>query len=103
MAETTGSSNGAVTIQVELFGQARVLTGRRQVDVTVPDRTYAADVAAVLARACPELVGKVVMEDLTGLQESYTFNHNGTAFVSRERLHLAEGDSLLLFSSQAGG
>ena len=35
--------------------------------------------------------------------ESYTLNVNGTAFVGEDGVSLKPGDSVLLFSSQAGG
>ena len=92
-----------VDIRVELFGLARMLSGRHHVEVPMPRRAETVDVVAALARACPELVGKVLLEDVSGLQESYTLNLNGTSFVGDERLHLEPGDTLLLFSSQAGG
>ena len=103
MEEISKASGTAVNIQIELFGQARILTGRRQVEIVMPEQAEPGDVVAALVKICPELLGKVIREDRSGLQESYTFNHNGTAFVSHERLHLKQGDSLLLFSSQAGG
>ena len=36
-------------------------------------------------------------------QSSYTLNVNGTSFVSDGPLNLEQGDTILLFSSQAGG
>ena len=92
-----------VSVTVELFGTARMTSGRRQVEILVPERPTTAELAAALAEVCPELTGKVLEEDLSGLQESYTLNLNGTDFVSDGPLHLKPGDSLLLFSSQAGG
>ena len=92
-----------VSVTVELFGTARVTSGLRQVEILVPERLTRAELAAALAEVCPELTGKVLEEDLSGLQESYTFNLNGTDFMSDGPLHLKSGDSLLLFSSQAGG
>lgn len=103
MVATSEASTTTVSVWVELFGQARILSGCRQVEVAMPERAEAGDMATALAEACPELVGKVIREDSTGLQVSYIFNLNGTAFVDDEELHLREGDSLLLFSSQAGG
>ena len=92
-----------VNIRVELFGLARMVCGRRHVDIAVPEQAEPGDVVAVLSKTCPELVGKAILEDCSALQESYTFNLNGEQFVSEGRLHLKPGDSLLLFSSQAGG
>jgi molybdopterin converting factor small subunit len=82
---------------------ARILTGRRQVDVTVLGHARPADLASALAEVCPALVGQVILEDRSGLQQSYTLNLNGTSFVSDEQLELKSGDTVLLFSSQAGG
>ena len=90
-------------MQVELFGRARILACRRQVDMAVPSPAQPEDLAASLGETCPELIGAVIREDRSGLQESYTFNLNGTAFVDGGPLDLRPGDHLLLFSSQAGG
>ena len=92
-----------VTIQVELYGLAQIACGRRQVAITVPSEAAVTDVMSALAAACPALLGGVIRTDLSGLCESYVLNLNGLVFVARERLRLQSGDTLLLFSSQAGG
>ena len=95
--ETTAS------ISVELFGTARMACGRRLIEARVPVHAGVADVARVLAHICPQLVGVALRDDLSGLLESYTLNLNATQFVEDDDLTLQDGDTLLLFSSQAGG
>ena len=92
-----------VKVSVELFGNARVISGRSAADITVPASSHDRDIVTALADACPELVGAVVQADLSGLQSSYVFNVNGEKFVADGQLDLSPGDSILLFSSQAGG
>lgn len=93
----------AVDVRVELFGVARLTAGRRELTVTLPGRPNTRDIVGGLARACPELIGTVISEDGTRLQESHILNLNGTAFVGEGWLRLGPDDRLLLFSSQAGG
>ena len=95
--------DAAVNITVELFGTARMACGRRRVEARLPASASLADVAAVLAGICPQLVGVALRHDLSGLLASYTLNLNATDFVEGDELTLEEGDTLLLFSSQAGG
>ena len=92
-----------VTVQVELYGLAQIACGRRQVAIAVPPEAAVTDIMAALAEACPALRQHVIRADLSGLCESYVLNLNGLAFVAQERLRLQSGDTLLLFSSQAGG
>lgn len=104
----TGASEGqateaTVSVMVELFGTARMVSGRRCIEVSLPQHTGTSALASALAAACPELVGKVVREDLSGLLSSYTCNLNGASFLSDGPLELEPGDVILLFSSQAGG
>lgn len=94
---------GRVSVVVELFGMARIASGRRSVEVTLDAPGTTSALAAALAGACPELEGVAIREDGTGLLASYTVNINGSRFVSGEHLDLEQGDSVLLFSSQAGG
>ena len=90
-------------VNVELFGTARLACGRRLVEAELPAYSSSAMLTAALADACPQLVGVALREDLGGLLESYTLNLNGKEFVESGHIVLSEGDTLLLFSSQAGG
>ena len=92
-----------ITVSVELFGSARLLCGSRIVHVETPRVTDTRQLAAALADSYPGLLGQVVREDRRGLLGSYTFNLNGVAFIGAGALRLQSGDSVLLFSSQAGG
>ena len=92
-----------VSITVELFGMARIACGRRRLSIETTADGSIPTVVAALADACPELVGRAICEDLGALMESYTFNLNGTSFIGEGALALKSGDTLLLFSSQAGG
>ena len=92
-----------VRISIELFGTARMACGRRLIETRVPAYGSVRDLASVLARICPELVGVALRDDLSGLLASYTLNLNATEFVEGNELAFRDGDILLLFSSQAGG
>lgn len=92
-----------VSVTIELFGTARMACGRRLIEVKIPKNTTMADLTIVLAKICPKLVGVALQEDLSGLMSSYTLNLNATEFVEAGELCLRDGDTLLLFSSQAGG
>ena len=92
-----------VTINVELFGNARLLAGRKLVRLSVPDDCGLGDIAEGIGLQYPVLVGTVVREDLTGFLDSYTVNLNGVEFIDNRSRRLSDGDSLLVFSSQAGG
>ena len=92
-----------VQITVELFGIPRIKAGVGEIDLALPADTGWQDLIEAIARACPVLVGPVLREDLTDLQDGYVFNHNGVSFLSGDSLELQAGDFLLLLSSQAGG
>lgn len=103
MPESKISTPVLLDIRVELFGRARMAAGHRQVQVAVPNRARIEDLVSELSRMCPALVGEIIIDDLSGLQPSYTLNINGTSFVGDGPLELEHGDTVLLFSSQAGG
>ena len=88
---------------MRLFGAAQIATGRKVVTMRMPSPATEAALARRLAKALPELVGPVVRADLDGLQASYTFNLNGLRFVRDNEVEIRDSDTLLLFSSQAGG
>jgi molybdopterin converting factor small subunit len=97
------SPSEPISIKVELFGSARLLCGSRVIDVETPQLTNTQELTTTLATNHPELVGKVIRADRRGLLENYTFNLNGVSFIDNGVLRLHSGDSILLFSSQAGG
>ncbi len=99
----TFSHETSIVVRVELFGRARMLCGRTWVEVEVARRAEVAAITSALAASCPELVGEAIREDRMGLRESYTFNLTGTSFICDGPTALNAGDSVLLFSSQAGG
>ena len=92
-----------VSVRVELFGTPRLHAGLREVDLELPAEANRQQIIQALAKACPSLVGQVLRDDLSGLQEGYIFNRNGTAFLSGDSISLQSGDSLLLLPNQAGG
>ena len=91
------------SIIVELFGMARISCGSSDIEIELPPDGGMKGIVEALADACPALVGVAIRDDRKGLLDSYTFNLNGTTFVSSETSRLREGDRLLLFSSLAGG
>ena len=104
MVQTEKHSEGVIVVRVELFGQARLVIGRRSVEVVLSSNSGVSDLAYALAERFPELVGKAIRYDRRGLLESYTFNLNGLEFINdHDQLNLTSDDTILLFSSQAGG
>ena len=92
-----------IAVKVELFGTPRLAAERREVELVLPQGAGSKEFAAALAIACPALVGKVIRDDLSGLQDGYVLNRNGLAFLKGGVLNVQDGDSLLILSNQAGG
>jgi len=92
-----------IAIKVELFGTPRLAAGRREIELVLPTEASRRGFAEALAEACPALVGKVIRDDLTGLQGGYVLNRNGLAFLTGELLNVQDGDSILILPNQAGG
>ena len=92
-----------VRVKVELFGSPRIHCGTMAVELAVPHPANRGSLVTALAEQCPALVGHGLKGDLTGPDDGYVFNLNGLAFLGDEDFALADGDSLLLLSSQAGG
>lgn len=93
----------SASVRIELFGNARLVSGERELAALLPARANADDVAAALAAAIPSLVGIAVSEDGRAMLPSYVANLNGAAFIEGERAALRDGDCIYVFSSQAGG
>ncbi len=96
-------TTATVRVCVELFGTPRIHAGATAVELAVPHPANRGNLVAALAEQCPTLLGHGLKEDLTDLEDGYVFNLNGLAFVGNGDFTLADGDFLLLLSSQAGG
>jgi hypothetical protein len=98
-------SHAPATLQVpiELFGTARIRGGTPMVTLALPVDVELSQIVRALASECPELVGNVIRQDLSGLEDGYAFNRSGIAFLGDGTVSLKPGDSLLVLSSQAGG
>ena len=92
-----------VPVKVELFGHARTVAGVSDVRLALPPEASASDLAVALASALPALVSTALDEDGTALLTSYTANVNGIVFMGDQPVRISQGDSIFLFSSQAGG
>ena len=93
-----------VPVRVELFG-TRTNRGRCQrcKRLALPTEASASDLAVALATALPTLISTALDEDGAALLSSYTANVNGIVFMGDEPVPISRGDSIFLFSSQAGG
>ena len=100
---TVTPAKAGVSVKVELFGTARLATGKRAVEVVLPNNASRRDFVRALAAACPQLVDHVIRPDLTGLQDGYLLNRSGKTFLQGDAISVAPGDSLLIISNQAGG
>jgi hypothetical protein len=69
----------------------------------LPCDTALADVAHALVMAYLVLQGLAITTEGTSVLKSYALNLNGRVFVTDTGVHLQQDDTLLLFSSQAGG
>ena len=92
-----------VIVRVELFGHARTVAGVRDLKLALPRQSGVSDMAAALAAALPSLLSVVLDSDGSRLLPSYTANLNGLSFMEDTPIPISPGDTIYLFSSQAGG
>ncbi len=97
------TENIGFAVKVELFGTPRLAAGRREVELILASGTSRQEFTDALAEACPALIGKVIRDDRSGLQDGYVLNRNGLEFFSGDVLNIQDGDALLILSNQAGG
>ena len=100
---TNNHGHSTVEIIVELFGLAKMATGRSEIAIRLPKLSSARDVITAIGVCCKELNGIAITGDGSGLMESYTMNLNGDLFLDDRDVIFKPGDRILLFSSQAGG
>ena len=94
----------AINLTVELFGNSQVLTGQKLIDLQfLKPQVDICDVIQALGQRFPMLDGKVLDFNTKSLLSSYMLNLNGVGFKDAAQIELADGDSILILPSQAGG
>ena len=97
------AGSAPVRCTVELFGVARMLTGTREVTLSLPAPATLAQVFVALAGQLPLLSGRVLSPDGTRLVEGYACNVNGLEFVRDSAARISPGDNIAIISADAGG
>jgi len=91
----------SISISVELFGVARMLTKTRSVSLDLKQGATLRQVFSALGEQLPVLVGRVLDPD--GLINGYTCNINGLNFVRAPDAKVSSGDKIFILSADAGG
>jgi molybdenum cofactor guanylyltransferase len=91
----------SISVSVELFGVARMLTKTQLVRLELAQDATLAQVFSSLAEKLPVLVGRVI--NSAGLIPGYTCNINGLDFVRAPTTSIKTGDKILILSADAGG
>lgn len=94
-----------MNILVELGGIARIVTGERQIALTLPEETTFREIVRLLGARYPALVGQVIHPDGDSLYASHMLSLNGKLMVRPEQLDESprDGDRLIVMSILAGG
>jgi molybdopterin converting factor small subunit len=90
-------------VRVELYGVARLRTGRDAVVLRLPAGSLLGDVVARLASLYPELVGPVFGPDRRALAPGNVVSFDGERFVRDPSEPIPEGKPLLLLPAASGG
>jgi molybdopterin converting factor small subunit len=94
---------GSVSVTVELFGVARLITKTRSVALSLPEEASLADLLTALAARLPILVGRVIEARGAALVQGYACNLNGLNFVRSPSARINSGDKVFILSADAGG
>jgi len=90
-----------ISVSVELFGVARMLTKTQSVSLDLNEGATLAQVFLALGEKLPALVGRVLNSG--GLIHGYSCNLNGLNFVRAPDVKVSSGDKIFILSADAGG
>lgn len=96
-------ADGGVPLRVELYGIARLRTGRDAVVLCLPAGCTLGDAIAQLADLLPELVGPVFGADRRSLAAGSVASLDGERFTRDPGSPLPAGKPLLLMPASSGG
>jgi len=92
-----------IKIKIEFFGRVRMILGFNSFEITVNKEITKEELISLLAKKYPKLIGEIIEENKSNLKKSYNIGINGMKNPSENELNLKNNDSILIFSSQAGG
>ncbi len=95
------NKRNSISVSVELFGVARMLTKTRSVSLDLHEGATLAQVFSALGEKLPALVGRVLNSG--GLINGYSCNVNGLNFVRAPDVKVSSGDKIFILSADAGG
>jgi molybdopterin converting factor small subunit len=92
-------------VRVEMLGLSRLVTGEREVSLSLEQGATYQDVVRALSEKYPALIGNVIQSDRKNLQAPNVFNLNARQMVQSKQMEnpLDEGDRIILMSVSAGG
>ena len=90
-----------ISVSVELFGVARMLTKTQSVSLDLNEGATLAQVFSALGEKLPALVGRVLNSGR--LIHGYSCNLNGLNFVRAPDVKVSSGDKIFILSADAGG
>ena len=92
-------------IQVELLGLSRLVTGKKELALEIPEGTTFRDITRMLSDMYPALIGNVIQSDRESLQAPNIFNLNARQMIQTRQMGEcpSEGDRIILMSMSAGG
>ena len=102
-AEAVARWSASIRCTVELFGVARMLSGRSEVALALAPGATVSHVLATLVAIVPALAGRVIAADGSRLMDGYACNVNGLEFVRSLTVLVHGGDRIMILSADAGG
>lgn len=95
------NKRNSISVCVELFGVARMLSKTRSVSLDLKEGATLRQVFSALGDQFPALVGRVLNSE--GLINGYSCNINGLNFVRAPDAKVSSGDKIFILSADAGG
>ena len=92
-----------INIKIEFFGRARLILGFNSFQISVNEKITKKELILLISKKYPKLIGEIIEENKLNLKKSYNMGINGIKNPSENELNLNNNDSILIFSSQAGG
>ena len=92
-----------INIKIEFYGRARMILGLNSFEIKVNEKITKEELISLIGKKYPKLIGEIIEENKSNLKKSYNIGINGIKNPSENELNPKSNDSILIFSSQAGG